>query len=102
MLTPTAVIAVEFADGTMARMQFYDADTSDERIQHEIDKAAWSKPVAGWERVTMDAFPPSNGTGWEKRGKAIHARPAPEPVKDKLTDLTDRIAALEGAPRRTP
>lgn len=95
MQTPSAVIAVEFADGTMARMQFYDADTSDERIQREIDKGAWPKPVAGWSRATIDDFPASNGAGWEKRVKTIHARPAPEPVKDKLTDLADRIATLE-------
>lgn len=99
MQTPTAVIAVEFNDGTVARMQFYDADASDERIQIEIDKGAWPKPVAGWSRAAMDDFPASNGAGWEKRGKAIHARPAPEPVKDKLTDLTDRIDALEARSR---
>ena len=95
MLSPTAVIAIEFVDGSIGRMQFYGEDTSDERIQREIDKGAWPKPVAGWSRATMDDFPESNGAGWEKRGKAIHARPALEPVKDKLTDLADRIATLE-------
>lgn len=95
MQQPTAVVAVEFIDGTILRMQFYDDDASDERIQAAIDKTAWAKPVAGWERASLDAFPQTNGAGWEKRGKSIVARPAPEPAKDKLTEISERIAALE-------
>lgn len=94
MIKPTVLIAIEFSDGSVERMQYYGSDTSDEAINLEVNKNAVLVPITRWKRVSADYFP-SSKTGWEKLGVDIIPKSATPPVKDKLSELTERIEALE-------
>jgi hypothetical protein len=56
-MEPTAVIVLTFADGTIGRMQLYEAPT-DANIQTAINRTKFDKPVNAWRRCQKADFPP--------------------------------------------
>ena len=68
---PTAVIAIEFEDGTVGRMQLF-GKVTDAEIDAEVRKAAFSfsKPKR-WVRVALDDFPKDYRYAWAMRDNRI-------------------------------
>lgn len=55
-MQPTAILALQFPDGSEGRMQYFAADTSDAAIQREIGRAAFARTPTSWLRVAPDYF----------------------------------------------
>lgn len=56
-MTPTAIVAITFADGSVGRSQFYIPEPTDEDIRAAINKTVFAQPVKSWRRVSLDSFP---------------------------------------------
>jgi hypothetical protein len=113
-------VAITMADGSIAVMQFitrawksrlgrkddeaFAREATDEAIQAEIDKTAFSQPVVSWRRISPADLPKSrdNRDAWRDDGTKIvvdRARigpqASPDPIRAELDALKQRIADLE-------
>jgi hypothetical protein len=73
-MEPTAVLALTFPDDSVGRMQYHGKDTSDERLQAEIDKSALPAPPVSWRRCSLEDFPTRHAdfrNAWKDDGATI-------------------------------
>lgn len=90
-MTPTAVLAITFADGSIGIMQYFGEDTSEKRLQAEIDKGSWhSEPVA-WRRSRLNELPSNREfrDAWVDTGKAI------EPELGRAKAIVEKLATTD-------
>lgn len=96
----TTVLALEFADGSVGRMQYYATDTSDEAIQATVDKALFAegRPLR-WFRTTLGSFPAADfRNAWVTQGnRVVHDMPkARDILRDRLrAERVPLLAALD-------
>lgn len=93
-MTPTAVIAIVFADGSVGRMQYYGKDTSDEAILAEIARSSFAQPAVSWVRAAPENFPAKGSGGWVMSGDRLVASNPPR-AKTEIEMLKERVAAIE-------